>query len=402
MLFLAMSSYIKHIKRNLFVIIQIAVLLFVLAVTVSTINHEYKYYRPVSHLNGEEGFVISVSGYYGETKEQLVRNMQKVKAVYSWGSGGFTVPEDQEYCTNLSYPDDLIEKYSPDLQSGEWLNNTTEIKDELDIVISENPYGWKVGSKIELEYYSNQTPQIVKANVIGVLEEGTSVIGEGIGSQSINSDYRDLFTTYRYEQEQQLLILAKESQLKSLNIPLTYNQMHFVVYEPDITETQKTGNESILKTNLGDIPDTTSFFKMSDFMSASVHEIQRTIFMYLPLFICVFLVTLISLINVCMLNTSDDLRQHVIYSLLGLSWKRNRILFIIQGLFTVFLSLSLSLFCIMLVEKTRLRLYLFAQMNMGTWMCLIGVMLLLLFVTYQVPTSILKKNKPVELLRKTN
>ncbi len=55
--------------------------------------------------------------------------------------------------------------------------------------------------------------------------------------------------------------------------------------------------------------------------------------MYLPVLICVLIITIISIVNVCALNMSDDLYHNAIFSLLGLPWRRCVSFSVIQSFF---------------------------------------------------------------------
>lgn len=87
MVSLAISSYIRHTKRNCFIILQLTVLFIVLLVTVTTICEEYRWYRPVADWNGKKGFVVEASGCHGDTKDSLTKGMDKVDSVMSFGYG---------------------------------------------------------------------------------------------------------------------------------------------------------------------------------------------------------------------------------------------------------------------------------------------------------------------------
>lgn len=56
---LAISEYIRHGKRNVFIVFQMAALLFVLCVSASTLLAEYRLYRPFAQLNHKEGLYLS-------------------------------------------------------------------------------------------------------------------------------------------------------------------------------------------------------------------------------------------------------------------------------------------------------------------------------------------------------
>jgi hypothetical protein len=402
MLSLATSAYMKHISRNLFIVLQIAFLLVVLVVTITTIQEEYKWYRPVAELDGEKGFVISASGYHGESAEQLTQNMQKIKSVMSWEYGNFSIPEKDEYAISFAYPDELLTSYSPELQSGKWLDESDQSEDGIDIVISNNPYGWKEGSRIELLYYDeNEQPHRIQAYVSGVIREGAGIIGSGVGSsQVVHSDYRDLYSVYSYEQDESILILMSEKQACSRKITMTYNQMHFVTYEDDITDSEIAINESHLKQNLGVGAEGTSIFcNLTEFMFNSTHEMQRNVLVYLPVFVCVLLVTLISLINVCTLNLAEDIRQNAVFCILGLPWKKNSLLTVIQSVITAVMSAGLAVFFLLLIQRTALSTYIYAKISGITVLAVVLILFILCLIHYLCAAWILKKNKPAELLR---
>lgn len=61
----------------------------------------------------------------------------------------------------------------------------------------------------------------IKAEVVGVMEEGTNVIGHDFGQgQILQNDYRDIYSTYRYEQEKSVLILIGEQRQKKMVLPI--------------------------------------------------------------------------------------------------------------------------------------------------------------------------------------
>lgn len=309
---LAISEYMRHGKRNLFIVLQIALLLFVLCVSINTVLSEYDLYRPVQKMNGKKGEYVSASGYWGETAESIVAGMKKVESVYTWASADLVTEEDKDMKTAV-YPQNVLEDFEPSLQEGRWLDGVPMEDGILPIVVSQNPYGWKKDSLIPFQYYdATGKAHDIQARVIGVLEEGARVIGRGFGQGDIyHYDYRDIFSTYRYEQEQSVLLMVGAEQADKAGIPYTFDQDHFILYQDDITEYEQEDNADILKMNLGEMAaDTTTGDPLETFMKNSNHQFQGELMMYLPITICVLVITIISLVNVCTLNMADDLYQN--------------------------------------------------------------------------------------------
>lgn len=152
----------------------------------------------------------------------------------------------------MALPDSLINDFKPELESGDWLDKKESSDDEIEIVVSKNPYGWKTGSHINLGYYDeNGEIHSFKAMVCGVLKEGISVIGSNIGSSQLyRTDYRDLYSTYSYQQSEYALVLMRENQAIKNHIPMTYNQKYIIAVQDDTTEKELLQIENTLRKNI--------------------------------------------------------------------------------------------------------------------------------------------------------
>lgn len=399
---LAISEYIRHGKRNLFVVLQIALLLFVLCVSLSTLLSEYDLYRPVRKMNGKKGIYVSAYGYYGETAESIAAGMEKVESVYTWASTTLATEEEKNGIKTAVYPQSVLRDFEPSLKEGKWLDEVQMEDGILPIVVSQNPYGWKKDSIISFQYYDG-TGKVhdIQAHVTGVLEEGTRVVGYNFGQGGIyHDDYRDIFSTYRYEQEQSVLLMVGEEQAKKVGISYTFNQEHFILYQDDITEYEQEDNAQILKRNLGQgTEDSTIDCPLETFMKNSNHQFQGELMMYLPIVICVLVITVISLINVCTLNMADDLYHNAIFSLLGLPWKKCSVFSFIQSIFTAFLSVILFFVLLLLTVKLKLTDYLLVGLNRTSIGVLIGTLIFLCAIHYIVPYTTLCRKQPVDVLR---
>lgn len=399
---LAISEYIRHGKRNLFIVLQIALLLFVLCVSITTLLSEYDLYRPVRDMNGKKGIYVSSFGYHGETPERIAAGMKKVDSVYTWASTSLVIKKGEDSVTTAVYPQYVMNDFEPSLEEGQWIGKAQTGDDVMPVVISRNPYGWKTGSVISFQYYDETgTAHDIQARVTGVLEEGTRVIGHGFGQGGIyHNDYRDLFSSYRYEQEQSVLVMVAQEQAEKAGIPYTFNQDHFIVYRDDITKDEQEQNSQMLKNNLGmGMEETTRDTPLEIFMENSNHQIQRELLMYLPIVVCVLVITVISLINVCTLNMADDLYHNAIFSLLGLPWKQCSVFSLIQSAFSAFLSVVLFLVLLIFTVKLKLTEYLLVGLSRASMGVMAAALIFLCAIHYAVPYAILSRKQPVDVLR---
>lgn len=403
MISLAISAYMRHTKRNAFIILQLTVLFIVMLVTVTMISEEYHWYRPVADWNGKKGFVITATGCYGDKKNSLVKNLEKIESVLSFGYGNFVTSKEGEFADFLAYPDSLIEDFEPELSSGHWLDKKTSDEDGIEVVVSQNPYGWEEGSYIKLGYYDEEGKMYsFPARVCGVLNEGISVIGSNIGSSQLHrKDYRDLYSTYSYQQSECVLVLLRENQAIQKHIPMTYNQKYFIAFQEGIDELELERNESKLRQNIAEYgaSDTCNINRLEKFMENSNHELQRTIMMYLPIFVMVFCITTVSVINVCTLNLSEDMRENAVFSVIGLPWQKNSIFSLIQIIITNVISLITVTLFLILAERTKLSEYIYIALGKKSVVLVFLIMFVICCIYYFVASRMLKKRNPVELLK---
>ena len=203
--------------------------------------------------------------------------------------------------------------------------------------------------------------------VCGVLKEGISVIGSNIGSSQLyRTDYRDLYSTYSYQQSEYALVLMRENQAIQNHIPMTYNQKYIIAVQDDTTEKELLQIESTLRKNIAGYgaSDVCVLSPLERFMKNSNHEFQQTVMMYLPVFICVLCITIISVINVCTLNLSEDMRENAVFSVLGLPWRKNGLFSLIQIIITNVISLMFVMMFLILAERTKISEYVYIQFRL--------------------------------------
>ena len=160
------KQYCKYIYH-----LQVAVSLIITAVMISAISVRSQYYTPFRDILTSNGIFIKSSSspnYDSSTNEYLWLFRQwwypnkNVDAdhIYACHSmfGSIDSFHNGESFTLQSYDDEFIKRYQPELTDGRWLTSDIE-SNQIEIVVSENDYGVKVGDVLSLTgiNYPNST-----------------------------------------------------------------------------------------------------------------------------------------------------------------------------------------------------------------------------------------------------
>ena len=109
---LAIGEYIKHWKRNVFVVIQISVLLLVLCVSVTMLATIFRAYKPVQHMADKKGIYVTSFGYHGVNAKDIANGMKKVESVYSWGRSTLSKQDENAEKITAVYQEVFLNDYA--------------------------------------------------------------------------------------------------------------------------------------------------------------------------------------------------------------------------------------------------------------------------------------------------
>lgn len=115
---LAISEYIRHGKRNVFIVFQMAALLFVLCVSASTLLVEYRLYRPFAQLNHNEGLYLPHRDTMVQIRMLLQRAWKRLIMFWQLVQQNLLSERAANGINVAVYPNQMIENYQPDLAGG--------------------------------------------------------------------------------------------------------------------------------------------------------------------------------------------------------------------------------------------------------------------------------------------
>lgn len=245
----ALKEFIRNIKFNVFIIVQLAFVFAMIVFMISSVQQNLKYYLPLKNVLNRDGIClvtsmdVSLSGkFLNDNKEDDVLKYSNYFDEIFYASQLFVkgelseseiakseedfnyIPEsDNQYEANAyAYYKNVTDFYTPVMVDGEWLSEVENYSDEenvLHAVITENDYGLKVGDVYTQGLFVNDSGyKNFKIKIIGVMKSGTRSFG-------MINDYdsrtkltaKDMYKNYSTEQEGVPLVLFSTEELNKYN-----------------------------------------------------------------------------------------------------------------------------------------------------------------------------------------
>ncbi|MCD7959513.1 MAG: hypothetical protein LUF89_08595 [Ruminococcus sp.] len=185
----AWADFRKNLLMNLFIILQVAVSLVITAVMISTISIRTQYYTPFRDMFTSNGLFLKFNSwlnldtdfmriYEFLDEEDILEICSDADHVYSCYTlyGGVDESLDWDGYQFISYDDEFLERYQPDMVAGRWLNITTE-PDNIEVVVSENDYGVEVGDVLTISAANYPEDLKFTATVVGIFQDGSKIVG---------------------------------------------------------------------------------------------------------------------------------------------------------------------------------------------------------------------------------
>lgn len=400
MLFKLGLKNLRHDKFiNLLIILQMTIVFFITISMVSTIVSRFQYYDPFRKQFNNKGifccFRNALDPETGDARlkpaerlHELLENDQKIIASYSpWLYCG------DEEVSFASYDDEFIEMYEPEIESGKWFDLNVNEGSAVPIVVSQNPYGFKVGDKIQINIFSDNNDDILETEVVGILKEGTKVIGFS-NSESGQYDCRNAFVNYNYGIEQVPLFILRQKDLENKPIMVQMNGPAFITYSSDTAdEVIESNNEIIRKMGILNITP------LDEMKSNSMDYIFSQIYTLLPILICILILTLVGAVSVSALSAKRQLKNYAIYYICGLKWRQCASINFFSALISISLSFILSIVSVAAIELTGLLKK--TVIEFGVWQILSCIVIMIIYIILSVvlPISIIGKNTPNQVLK---
>lgn len=333
-----------HPLMMLLIFVQNVVVFAVTVSMISTIVSRYNTYREISDLVSGNGAVYTLESYQdyyknkeGEwhyscayTREEVESGLTdaKVQGCYNWGVG---IDGDVQSCSLTAYDDALWKCHRPAIAAGRWFSDRDKQTEELEVVIAQKggkdgryQVGDTLSAEKELRDWVNEGDDTkISFKVIGIIENGASILGSKLDERNSKEDYRTLFWNYYDYYNDGLYLFGIQSDL------LRCKHQHagawtekvlgecFFSWETEDPKVISSNQEKVMKNATA--TDTKDYALIR---RESKKYIWEQIRMILPILITLCIMTVLSTVCNMAIMVQKSLRNYAVYYINGLSWKK--------------------------------------------------------------------------------
>lgn len=280
--------------------------------------------------------------------------------------------------------------FTPELESGNWFDLDRPVQDVIPVVVSQNNYGLKVGDVITFnDLFDNEAT----AEIIGVLKDNTKIIDMS-SSYSENVDYRYLYRNYKFESEEKTLFITMQRDLAETDLLTQLNGNVIIKHNDD------TSGETIAE-NYAKLGQMTTLFSTngSIIKEGSFDYIFSQIYNLMPIFICVFILTLVGAISTSALSAKRQLRNYAVYYICDLKWNQCAVINLFSSLICILISFTLNIIAAFIAKATEILGD--TVISLGVWQILGCVVIMIIYVLFSIilPLNIIGNNTPNKILK---
>lgn len=404
MLFKLGLKNLKHnLLMNIFTILQMTVVFIILISIISTIVSRFRYYEPIKGFLNRKGYFYNIQ--YGINPDtmmtlrttdeiyDLIEGEDEIVAQYEvWLEYRHNDDNDTDEAVKdhfISYDNKYAEIFTPELESGHWFDFSRPIQDTVPVVVSKNNYGLKVGDIISLYCMDSE----IKAEIIGILKDDTKIIDTSFRSKE-KIDYRNFYRDYKFEREESTAFLMLQRDLIDKSVIMQLNGNVFVTYSDNTSEEVMEKSNKTMKKMRAIYSQSTEIMKENSF-----EYIFSQIYNLMPIFVCVFILTLVGAISTSALSAKRQLKNYAVYYICGLKWKQCALINFFSSLTCVLISFVTSI-SVAFIAKTAGILGK-TVIELGLWQLLGCAIIILLYILLSMilPISIIGNNSPNQVLK---
>ncbi len=415
----AWNDFRKNSIVNIFIILQVAVSLIITAVMISAISVRSQYYTPFRDILTSNGIFIKFSSspnydssqmniYDYLDNDDILQECPDADHIYACHSmfGSIDSFHNGESFTLQSYDDEFIKRYQPELTDGRWLTSDIE-SNQIEIVVSENDYGVKVGDVLSLTGINYPNSTSFTGKVVGIFQDDSKIIGGGLydyGNSDMN--FNSIYYPFNHTIENQIFVLASYSAIQNITD-------HFVllfdtdyVVQPIISSVILTYPDNVSKEQIE--ADKEKLLQYGWANAISLDELNQNSIAYLlekaeiflPIIIILFILASVSSISSSALIVRKNLKNYSLYYISGLQWKNCSLVNLLYSIISLTIAVVVGFAVLFILPHTRLNdivKIIWSPYIIGAFVVLIILQLLISMI---MPLIIIGKNTPKQILTK--
>lgn len=410
----ALRNLRKNPVMNIICLVQLIAVFMITAVMVSAMSIRYRTYEPVRDILESNGLYCVYSEICGAVKpggatvdirdsifsaDELREYMQAdsvitiqiASAIPNGFNGERTDETLYKPARPLFYDDEILRRYKPELKRGRWISKDS---DELEIVIPEGTYGADIGDTIDFLIVQVDDPVQVTMRVVGILKDGTEILGRERPRNETGDIYRLMYEPYyiNIEGDRNPVMLASSSALERL-YPGTQAQMEtaFFIYNNGSDTEQWLKNAAQLSPSM--------VISLSDMNANSLAYLREQLLQLLPIVVVLMILVIVSAVSVSAISARQRLNDYAKFYILGLRWKQCAMVNFLQALTTGAAALVITALVLLAAGLTPISQSIMIIWNPWLMLSLIGILALYLVFSMIMPLLMIGVTTPKSLLQ---
>ncbi len=398
---------LKNLKQNLLMnvlmILQMAFAFVILMCIISTIVSRFTYYAPISEYLNKKGSFYNLLNVINPQTGATLRTTDEIHSLLKYDCdiaaqydvfAAYDNPNKSDKEEGLpdhfiSYDDEFAEIFTPNLESGTWFDLNREPSDIVPVVVSQNNYGLNVGDNVSLTLDGIG----VECEIIGVLKDDTKIIDTSLQA-SDEIDYRTFYRNYKYEREGRAAFIMLQRDLIDKPVIMQLNGNVFVTYPENTDDSQIEANDQVIRSLAARYTESTETMRQN-----SLEYIFSQIYNLMPIFICVFILTLVGAVSTSALSAKHQLKNYAVYYICGLKWKQCAKVNFWSSFICVMTAFLLSIGIAVVAISTGVLGE--TVIEIGLWQIVgcIAVIIIYILLSLILPLNIIGRSTPNQVLK---
>lgn len=402
-----LKSALRQLKKNKFmntlIVIQLAAVMTILYILVCTVESRMVYYKPFADEINSQGYLCNIDIPVSEN--EITKSFNGAKCEFTY-SGFYTVnltsnnisddEQDKYHPDTAILSDKWINAYTPQLQSGSWLNNLPEDEYIHAVVTPDNPFGFKTGDVVTIFNEDGKLSEKVK--IIGTMDNKQYIVGYSAFSQTDvpnRFNFFDMYYTFNSQVEDGWGLCIPKSEIEQSSLydgDFAVRGMCFI-----ICDGMSEGKVNEIYESLSYNYSPTYTKSLDEIKTNSFVYINEQLYILLPIAICIFLLLLITTISVISISINKQLKTYATFYICGAKWRDCAFISFIYSLIMSIIAGVISFAAIFIIMQTSLTVIKSGIFEVAAMLIAVIIYLILSAV---MPLVIIGKTQPKEILNK--
>lgn len=410
MITLGINEFIRNIKKNILIIIQMIAIYMISIFVVSAFVEQYSLYKGISNVLDDTGILIQSNnktdkeGKYATAQmyEKLLTKVEGVGTTYLYNvfSEEYTHKNHTDILDmQIVSSDSKYLPYKPKLLEGKWCEDADKRDGYINVVISDNNnFDIKIGDVIDIDG--------LLFNVVGIYDSQELVYSYSNKFAYQDTNYLHFYDSVDNEEGIKgkgcCMALASFSDMEKYCNPMKIPQGKVIIdYEDDITRDEYAENIKILNETYGYLESEDIIDSKVVFENSKKHLDIKLLPMFVLLAVILF-VLIVSMLTASAVNVLYEKINYGIYFICGNNWKNTFIISGFHWLCVSAISFIVAVCGCMLMKASEKFEQLALSFSLYHIWVIGGITLIALLAALILPYNMLRKIQPVSILKEND